>query len=816
MSEIARNAAGATDHGVRSAYRLGRFEVQPRERRLLIDGQPAPIGARALDVLVVLAEHGGRLVTKDALLARVWSGLVVEENNLHVQVSALRRILGESAIETVPGHGYRLTGDIETPVGQRALELPRPLTRFVGREDDLSACATLLEDARLLTLSGIGGCGKTRLAIALAEQRMDSHPDDVWFVDLASVAEPERVALAVAGTIGVHENTRGPIEDTLIAHLAARRALLVLDNCEHVRHACAVLADRLLGATTSTRILVTSREPLGIAGERIVPVRPLAYPDEAVRSPTRLAAFEAVQLFVERTRDLVSGFTLDDGNAAAIAEICRRLDGIPLAVELAAARMKLLSPEQIRARLDDRFRLLTGGPRTVSRQRTLATVLEWSYEHLPTAERRWLRCLSVFSGGFALDAAAEVAGAADEAEALAHLERLVDASLVVVDRADPHEHRYGMLETVRAYAHARLVEKGEVDGVRPRHVAHFAALAASAHPNLFTKAAYLWYRRLDRELPNLLAAHASCREVPNGERIGLELAANLRLYWINRGRFALGMRVYEEALARGANRRTVAYAQALFALGQHCAFGGRFAESIAPLEEALGIAREHDDAQYVGHCLSQLAFSLASLDEFERARSCADEALLVRVRAGDRSRISSELATRAAIFRMQGDLASAAATLEEALLVAREENVDHMLTIRIDIARVAVLRGDLERAAHALAESVRLLADTTSGYRTAMAIDVASLLAAARGDWTRAARLQGAFDTIVREMGGLRNPYDDQAAATLRRKPRDALGDATYDAIYETGRGLSLEAALADALHWVQPPVAGSEAAQER
>jgi len=798
---------------VTAAYRFGSFELQPDQRRLLVDGRAVALGPRAFDVLLALVERAGQLVSKNQLLDLVWPGLVVEENNLQVQVSALRKILGQEAIATIPGRGYRFTLVLEQPAAAMAPplagskhNLPRPLTSFVGRESDLTEYVQILEQTRLLTLTGIGGCGKTRLAIKLAELELPSFPDGVCFVDLAPVAEPNLVALCVATAFGVREEIDKPIESTLIRHLADQQLLLVLDNCEHLLGACAALAERLLLAAAGLRMLVTSREGFGIAGERVVPVRSLSLPSRVTDDVQALLASEAVRLFAERAKEVAPEFGLSSGNAAAVVEICRRLDGIPLALELAAARARLLSVEQIHANLNDRFRLLTGSSRAMSRHQTLLAALQWSYDHLTADEQQWLRRLSVFAGGWTLDAAATVVGEGhDEVEAVERLGRLVDQSLVLVDRDTSDEPRYRMLETVRQYAQDRLTESGERDTVCERHLAYFLAFVKRAHPNLFTKGAIRWGQRLDCELSNVLAAHAWCDRAHGGAELGLQLASNIRIYWIDRGLFTLGQRVYEEALARKSNgQRSIHRARALYAFGQHHNFRGRFADGTAPLEEALAITRELGDDEYTGYCLDKLAFARAFVGDAAGALAYVEEELAICGRVGGPYLINTALLTKAAICRMNGDFDAAAAALEHALSLSNGEDLEELHVIRSDLARVSIARGSLQQAQESLVEAIRLLGEMGSRFRRMVALDVAALLASARGDWQRAARLQCTFDATLDQMGGFQNPYDDRVLAELRHKAQAMLGAEAYLAAYETGRCVSLEQALSETLAWME------------
>ena len=761
-------------------YRFGAFRLLPAQRQLFESDAPVKLGGRAFDTLLVLVQERQRAVPKGELMERVWPRLIVEENNLQVQIAALRKILGQDAIATIPGRGYQFIRALDHAAAPAAAtpeskhNLPRSLRSFVGRENDLAEYAQLLGQIRLLTLTGIGGCGKTRLAIKLAEVMLPAFADGVCYVDLAPIAEPERVALCIATALGMREESDRPIEDTLTRHLADRDLLLVLDNCEHLLAASAALAERLLLATAKLKVLVTSREGFGIAGERVVPVRSLTLPSQVTEDVQALTASESVRLFVDRAKEVAPEFALTSGNADAIVEICRRLDGIPLALELAAARAKLLSVEQIRAKLNDRFRLLTGSSRAMSRHQTLLATLQWSYEHMTPDEQHWLRRLSVFVGGWTLDAAtAVVSDEQDEVEALERLGRLVDQSLVLVDRADADEPRYRMLETVRQYAQDRLNESGESAAVRERHLAYFVAFAKRAHPQFFTREATRWYRRFDRELSNLLAAHAWCDRASGGATLGLELAANLRAYWIDRGLFALGQQVFEEALARaGAAERSMERGRALFAFGQHHNFHGRFADGIPPLEEGLAITREQGDGLYAGHCLDKIAYARAYLGDAAGALAYVDEELDLRRRMGATQEAAIALITKAAICRMGANFDAAATCLEEALRLCNSEDLEALHVIRSDFARVSIARGSLDQARRSLVEAIDILGKVDSRFRTMVALDVAALLAAAYGDWHRAARLQCTFDTTLDQMEASRIPTTTACSRSCAGSPR--------------------------------------------
>jgi DNA-binding winged helix-turn-helix (wHTH) protein len=357
-------------------YRFGRFELQPDKRRLLAAGAPVDVGSRAFDLLVVLVERDGHLVTKDELLERVWPKAIVEENTLQAQVSALRKILGPEAIATISGRGYRFALELTFAGAESVVpkhNLPQQLTSFIGREKEIAQIKELLGTTRLLTFIGAGGCGKTRLAMQVAGDLLESYSDGIWLVELAALAEPGLVPQTVANVLGLKEQPGENLTQTIIEHLASRHLLLVLDNAEHLLAACAEFADAALRRCAQLVILVTSRERLGVAGELTYRVPSLSVPDpKRDTAPEVLSQYESARLFIERARLQRPDFAVTAQNAPALASVCRRLDGIPLAIELAAPRVRSMSVEEVNRRLDQRFGLLTEGSRTaLPRHRTL-------------------------------------------------------------------------------------------------------------------------------------------------------------------------------------------------------------------------------------------------------------------------------------------------------------------------------------------------------------------------------------------------------------------------------------------------------------
>src|ERR1700720_20960 len=454
-----------------TAIEFGRFSVLPHRREVLAEGRPLELGGRAFDVLMALIEASGAVVSKNKLMERVWPDRIVEEHNLQAQISALRRAFAadRDLIRTIAGRGYQFTGEIRTistdlpvqPVPTAAVlisrsagiptNLPEPVSELIGRDVELNEILDLSASHRLVTLSGAGGIGKTRLGFEVARHVLPRFADGVWAIELAPLSDPELVPVTVATALGL-ELTSGTASPLSVANaLRSKQLTLVLDNCEHVVVAAARMAETLLRAPRAIGVIATSREPLRAEGEQIYPVQPLAVPTEDSANGEDPLRYGAVRLFVDRTRAAAPHFSPDAGVLAAIAGICRRLDGIPLAIELAAARAAALGIEGLVARLDDRFHLLTGGRRTaLPRHQTLRATLDWSYELLTEPERVVLRRLAIFAGGFTLQAASAVT-ADDEIAAPDVVDCVVSLmakSLVGVE-AGGGEERFRLLKASR-------------------------------------------------------------------------------------------------------------------------------------------------------------------------------------------------------------------------------------------------------------------------------------------------------------------------------------------------------------------------------
>jgi len=482
------------------SYSFGSIEIQPHERRLIVDGREVALGARALDVLIALAERAGSLVSKNDLLERVWPGVVVEENNLQVQVSTLRKLLGPDAIATIPGRGYRFTlsetDGVErqnrsdsTPISHPAaddasVEGLATTEELYGRDDDVAAVATLVSRYALVTVVGPAGIGKTRLAQVVAERLRHEFTDGARIIELAPLADPAHVGVSVAGALGVPVGDTRYALDLVCQALAEQRLLLVLDNCEHLLDEI----DRMVAAfrkrAVHVHILATSQEVLKHQDEHVYRLGPLSVPDQGTLNTARGAG--AIELFMARAQAVDVRVRLTESNVAAVVEICRRLDGIPLAIELAAARIALLGIDGVRSRLDERFRLLTAGSRlALRRHQTLRAALEWSYGLLSTSEQEVFTKLGVFAGSFSLESAQQIAAndRMDEWRVLDHLGALIDKSLVVVEGKE--FPRYRMLETTRAFALERLVDAGATQQAMRRHAEVMLASFTRFHRDHF-------------------------------------------------------------------------------------------------------------------------------------------------------------------------------------------------------------------------------------------------------------------------------------------------------------------------------------------
>ena len=669
---------------------------------------------QALDVLWALVDRAGHLVTKDQLMQRVWGHVIVEENTLQAHVSALRKALGPDAIATVSGQGYRFTMAVEV-APERAPRpfhnLPQQLTSFIGRSKEIAQITQLLSSTRLLTLTGAGGCGKTRLALEVAAKALEDFPDGACLVELAPLGESTHMVQTLAKALGVQEQVGKDLAETLIDRVAPRRQLLLLDNAEHVLDACAQLAERLLRRCPRLVVLVTSRERLGIAGEVTYRVPSLSLPEARDdTTPHDARSFEAMRLFIERAKLHCPAFDVTDNDAAALALICRRLDGIALAIELAAPRVRVMSLQELSQRIDDRFGVLTGGSRTaLPRHRTLRALIDWSHELLGDADKAVLRRASVFTGGWTLDAAERVCsgGAVEPAAVLDVLTSLADKNLVAVE-TDGSLGRFSMLETVRHYARDRLRESGEQESVCDSHLEFFLGMASRlVDPMQTDSELQSKLQRLDQEHDNLRAALLWSEASPARSVKGLGLAGGLHWFWRMRGHHAeaLGWIARLLALAPQAER-TDAHASAFHAGGALTYLQGDYTTAEARHREALEIWNHLGSRRGVARSLNSLGSIASSRGELLAARELYGEALSIAREVGDPRSISMDLHCLGTVAHASGDYAAAQALLQECVSVSREIGAWRAAVALTELGEVRHARGDLEAARCLLLEAL--------------------------------------------------------------------------------------------------------------
>jgi len=726
----------------------------------------------------------------------------------------------------------------------RRHNLPLERTSFIGRDRERLEVKRLLAMTRLLTLTGAGGCGKTRLALEVARDLVGAYPDGVWLVDLAPLTEAELVPQAVAQALGVREQPGRPLVQTLKDTARSRKMLLVVDNCEHLVEAVVGLVDSLLDSCPGLRVLATSRETLNSAGEVtwVVPSLTVPYSRQEAYTPGELEAYESVRLFLERARQRDPSFVLTSPNGHTVAQVCRRLDGIPLAIELAAGRMGVLSAEQLASRLEDFLKLLTGGPTADPRHRTLRATLEWSHELLSEPERMLFRRLSVFTGGWVLEAAEEVCSGEgiEQGDVLEVLSELVDKSLVVAGAGEQGVPRFRMLEPVRHYGQERLQESGTAEWVRERHAQYYLALAQEAEPELEGADQILWMDRLETEHDNLRAALSWALEGGEAE-LGLQLAGALRLFWVGRSHYSEGRRWYEEGLKRGHSTSQQVRANALFGAGFFTVSLGDLELARECLEDGLVLYRQIGDRRGAANCARFLGWISFELGDWERAKALFEEALPLARESGSIRDTCNALSMLAYMAACRGDVKRAQALGEESLAIAREagdttsvafasqylavtamlsgdyERAQTLFEATLEMTRitgnrkgqaislnnlglVALCRGDYARAAKLSSESLKLSEEGLDHQVLTWSLDTLAAVCGQRRYVGRAARLWGAAE-VLREASGFSQPPDDKRVLEpFLKDARSRLDEATFQAAWEEGRAMTEEQAVEYAL----------------
>lgn len=805
------SALGAT-------YEIGPFRLDVEAKAITHAGEPVPLGPRAVSVFSLLVESPHEYVSKTRLMDEAWPGLVVEEANLTVQISAIRHALarfpgGEHWIETLARRGYRFVGPV-TRLSDRASagessrprsNLPDLLTSFVGRGQELQELTRLLDEYRLLTLTGSGGVGKSRLALRLAATVMNDYRDGEWLVELAALSDPTLVPQTVGAVLGLKDPRDMSATERLTAFLQSRRTLLMLDNVEHVISACADLADAVLRQCPDVKLLVTSRERLGLSGEFAYRVPSLSLPLADDRATARgLAECESVALFGERVRLHRPQFAVTDKNAAAVASICRRLDGIPLAIELAAARVRALSVEEVDKRLKQGFSLLTGGSRTaLPRQQTLRAAIDWSYNLLSDPEKVLLCRVSIFAGGWTLKAAEQVC-ADDTVPAAAVVDlltSLMDKSLVVAEERSGTT-RYRLLETVRQYARDLLLEHGGEGQWRNRHLAYFLALAREVEPLLKGAEVESGLNALQADHDNLRLA-LDWAESASGDAIsGLRIAAAIWWFWNVRGYLREGRQRLSRLLAAVPDTEALDdRAKALRGAGALARVQADYDAAEALQRQSLAIRRRLGDQRGIAMTLGSLGTIAEQRGDYETARALQEESLAIQRGLGDRASAAMMLSNVGEVYLRQRDYGTARLRLEEALAIYKElGNQWGMAQCFNNLGRLATVEGQYESALGLLKQALLIVRDLHDLASITFSLQAVGHLAFARRSPLDAARIWGRLE-LLREEIDAPIPDNDRVEYTERvASARAATGDdSVFDRAWLDGRAMKLE----QVIEWV-------------
>jgi predicted ATPase len=732
----------------------------------------------------------------------------------------------------------------EIPTQAPTDNLPHPLSSFIGRENEIVEILRLLQESRLVTLTGAGGSGKTRLSIEIGRRLVECFPEGVWFVSFASLLAPASIPQTIAGVLRVRERADCPLIQTLIEYLRHKHVLLIFDNCEHLIAQCAQTAETLLQACPELSILATSREVLNIAGEEQYSVPSLSLPDaNRTTALEHLLCSEAVRLFVERAKAVRSDFKLTSENAAAVVQICQHLDGIPLSLELAAALVKGSNVQEIASRLNDRFHLLTGGSRTaLPRQRTLQATIDWSYNLLSEQERTLLRRLAIFPGSWTLEAA-EYICADDDLSSKAvqdlHL-HLIDKSLVIME-TDGLESRYHMLETIRQYALEKLLQSGEVEHTRARHLHFFLRLSQRTELGFRGPDFRLWLDRMDRERDNLRMDLNYAINSGQSET-ALQLIGSAFWVWWMLGPWSEGQRWVETVLSTASFKPTASKAKALLALGLFHFSQSDYLKSQKILEQSIVIWDSLEDKLwyvlantmlgYVLHRQKQpsasdvlrnavqmaremndkwlLALCLLPLGQYEfyngnltEGRSMTEESLALIHTLGDHMMRGDVLGQLGEIADVEQDYPNALRWYTEGLAVARDAgDMDTVTNLEFDMGRIFQICGEDDQAVHLFKDVLQTSIQVGKKSMVTAALAGLGVVSQARGDLERSIRLIAAseslYDNLSKSVNA--NPMDrvwlDEHVAAARAQ----LGEEKYSALSEEGKKMTVEQAVIYAL----------------
>ncbi|PYT00029.1 MAG: hypothetical protein DMF63_08650 [Acidobacteria bacterium] len=790
--------------------KFGEYELDSSRRLLLRLGKPVSLFPKAFDLLEHLIENRGSVISKDELLERIWPGQFVEENNLTVQISAIRKVFGERKgeqkfIATVGGRGYSFVEKVERIDDARATTALIPSTAdavfdsdvIFGRTQELSEISGLLRQrTKALVLTGTGGSGKTTLARAVGAKVQDDFPDGVFFVELAAVNSPDLLASAVAKTLDIKESGGKSHFETVADFVRDRTLLLILDNFEQIISA-APQVSQLLNESSTLQILVTSRLPLNIKIAHELKVAPLDLPAGGA-SLADLSANPSVQLFSARARAAKPTFGLTDENKGPVAEICRRLDGLPLAIELAAARVKLLAPQSILDRLQNALNILTGGSADLPKhQQTMLDTIRWSYELLEEDEQILFRHLAIFTGGFTVEAAEYVANksgpaAGSNRSVLDLLTSLVEKNLLNVIEQPDGNSRLRFLEVVREFALQMLQETGEFDLLRNIHTEYFLALAEEAEPFLLGVDGKVWLERLEKDHDNLRSALAW--NLDKNPYIAARIAASLCSFWINHSHLSEGLRWLESSLNATDNSLSETRLKLLSATGYILRVRGDLEAARRNNEAGLAESRKLNNAFQICASLHGLGAIAVLQKDYEPARIFYQEALDLAREAKNEKAISYMLNALVDLEMCQGNWSAGRPLIQEGLVHARKaDNARMLMILYLNLGKIDYNENQYQAASDSFAESLRIAREMSNKVFVAYSLDGFAALAAQAGDYERTAKLAGAADALREEIGWQYEPAEEIFRTQYISKVKAAIGEATFSALCAQGQTTDLD-----------------------
>lgn len=690
-------------------------------------------------------------------------------------------------------------GSLPVPARYPPHNLPIQLSSFVGREDERARVAHLLSEVRLLTLTGVAGSGKTRLALQVAADLLGAFADGIYFVALASISDPSLLPSTITHTLGLRENAAHSPLDSLKATLRDRQLLLVLDNFEHLLPSAPLVLE-LLQSAAGLKVLITSREPLHLYGEVEFPLPPLPIPDlDQHPSFEALAGYPSVMLFIDRTRAVKPDFVLNEENARAIAELCVRLDGLPLAIELAAARIKLFSPQAMLGRLSNRFLWLRSGASLLpTRHQTLRNAIDWSYNLLEAGERRLFERLSAFVGGCSIEAVEAICetNADLSLNVLEGLASLVDKNLIVQDEGVKGEPRFWMIETIREYAQERLAASAEAAPIQKRHFDYFSKLTETAEVQRRGAEEGRWLDRLEIEHDNLRAALRHGLE--RGDAATLQLAARLEWFWSVRGYLSEGSKWMDRVLAACQNVASPLRAKALLAAENLAQMRGDYASKRRYAEEHLELSRSADDRAGIAWALHSLGDVARDLEgDFEQAAALLHESVTLFRELGDRSGMAGTLSCLGEVVHCQGNHERARAFYEESLLLERQlENKKRVAVVTANLGYVALQQRELHQAATLFGQAMAISQELGNKNHIAICLAGFAGIACAKGEPGRAARLLAASTLLYQTIGAQLDAADRGAWDSILAATRAELDQASFSAAWAEGETMTIEQAI--------------------